>query len=247
MILKKGKDRFWEIDFLRGFAIILMIFFHILYDLNFFSITNFRIYSGIILYIARLSASIFVVLAGISLSISYSKSKNWLKTNDIILKFIKRGLKILFLGVIISVITWFYIPRGFVVFGILHFIGTSIILSLIFIRYRVINIIFGLFFIIVGFYLKSLTFDFNILIPLGFIPNNFWTIDYFPLFPWFGIFLIGISIGNIIYPDFKRKYEIKDLSKKLLVKSFCFLGRNSLLIYFLHQPIIIGIITILLT
>ena len=246
MILKRGKDRFWEIDFLRGFAIILMIFFHIIYDLNFFSITNFRIYSGIILYIARLSASIFVVLAGISLSISYSKSKNWLKTNDIILKFIKRGLKILFLGVIISVITWFYIPRGFVVFGILHFIGTSIILSLIFIRYRVINIIFGLFFIIVGFYLKSLTFDFNILIPLGFIPNNFWTIDYFPLFPWFGIFLIGISIGNIIYPDFKRKYEIKDLSKKLLVKSFCFLGRNSLLIYFLHQPIIIGIITILL-
>ena len=247
MILKKGEDRFWEIDFLRGFAIILMVFFHIIYDLNFFSITNFRIYSGIILYIARLSASIFVVLAGISLSISYSKSKNWLKTNDIILKFIKRGLKILFLGVIISVITWFYIPRGFVVFGILHFIGTSIILSLIFIRYRVINIIFGLFFIIVGFYLKSLTFDFNILIPLGFIPNNFWTIDYFPLFPWFGIFLIGISIGNIIYPDFKRKYEIKDLSKKLLVKSFCFLGRNSLLIYFLHQPIIIGIITILLT
>jgi len=246
MILKRGKDRFWEIDFLRGFAIILMVFFHIIYDLNFFSITNFRIYSGIILYIARLSASIFVVLAGISLSISYSKSKNWLKTNDIILKFIKRGLKILFLGVIISVITWFYIPRGFVVFGILHFIGTSIILSLIFIRYRVINIIFGLFFIIVGFYLKSLTFDFNILIPLGFIPNNFWTIDYFPLFPWFGIFLIGISIGNIIYPDFKRKYEIKDLSKKLLVKSFCFLGRNSLLIYFLHQPIIIGIITILL-
>jgi uncharacterized membrane protein len=247
MILKRGKDRFWEIDFLRGFAIILMIFFHILYDLNFFSITNFRIYSGIILYIARLSASIFVILAGISLSISYSKSKNWLKTNDIILKFIKRGLKILFLGVIISVITWFYIPRGFVVFGILHFIGISIILSLIFIRYRFINIIFGLFFIIVGFYLKSLTFDFNILIPLGFIPNNFWTIDYFPLFPWFGIFLIGISIGNIIYPDFKRKYEIKDLSKNLLVKSFCFLGRNSLLIYFLHQPIIIGIITILLT
>ena len=247
MILKKGEDRFWEIDFLRGFAIILMVFFHIIYDLNFFSITNFRIYSGIILYIARLSASIFVVLAGISLSISYSKSKNWLKTNDIILKFIKRGLKILFLGVIISVITWFYIPRGFVVFGILHFIGTSIILSLIFIRYRVINIIFGLFFIIVGFYLKSLTFDFNILIPLGFIPNNFWTIDYFPLFPWFGIFLIGISIGNILYPDFKRKYEIKDLSKKLLVKLFCVLGRNSLLIYFLHQPIIIGIITILLT
>jgi len=245
MILRKGKNRFWEIDFLRGFAIILMIFFHILYDLNFFSITNFRIYSGIILYIARLSASIFVILVGISLSISYSRVKNKLNTNDIVLKFIKRGLTILFLGLIISVITWFYIPRGFVVFGILHFIGTSIILSLIFIRYRYINIIFGLFFIIVGFYLKSLTFNFNILIPLGFIPNNFWTIDYFPLFPWFGIILIGIFIGNLVYSDSKRKYEIKDLSKNLLAKSFCFLGRNSLFIYFLHQPIIIGLILIL--
>ncbi len=224
-----------------------MIFFHILYDLNFFSITNFRIYSGILLYIARLSASIFVVLVGISLSISYSRVENRLKTNDIIMKFIKRGLKTLILGVVISVITWFYIPRGFVVFGILHFIGLSIILSLIFIRYRYINIIFGSFFIIVGLYLKTLTFNFNILIPLGFIPNNFWTIDYFPLFPWFGIILIGISIGNLIYPNFKRKYEIKDLSKNLFVKSFCFLGRNSLFIYFLHQPIIIGLIMIFLT
>lgn len=247
MIVRNEKDRFWEIDFLRGFAIILMIFFHILYDLNFFSITNFRIYSGILLYIARLSASIFVVLVGISLSISYSRVENRLKTNDIIMKFIKRGLKTLILGVVISVITWFYIPRGFVVFGILHFIGLSIILSLIFIRYRYINIIFGSFFIIVGLYLKTLTFNFNILIPLGFIPNNFWTIDYFPLFPWFGIILIGISIGNLIYPNFKRKYEIKDLSKNLFVKSFCFLGRNSLFIYFLHQPIIIGLIMIFLT
>ena len=247
MIVRNKKDRFWEIDFLRGFAIILMIFFHILYDLNFFSITNFRIYSGILLYIARLSASIFVVLVGISLSISYSRVENRLKTNDIIIKFIKRGLKTLVLGVVISVITWFYIPRGFVVFGILHFIGLSIILSLIFIRYRYINIIFGSFFIIVGLYLKTLTFNFNILIPLGFIPNNFWTIDYFPLFPWFGIILIGISIGNLIYPNFNRKYEIKDLSKNLFVKSFCFLGRNSLFIYFLHQPIIIGLIMIFLT
>ena len=247
MIVRNKKDRFWEIDFLRGFAIILMIFFHILYDLNFFSIANFRIYSGILLYIARLSASIFVVLVGISLSISYSRVENRLKTNDIIMKFIKRGLKTLILGVVISVITWFYIPRGFVVFGILHFIGLSIILSLIFIRYRYINIIFGSFFIIVGLYLKTLTFNFNILIPLGFIPNNFWTIDYFPLFPWFGIILIGISIGNLIYPNFNRKYEIKDLSKNLFVKSFCFLGRNSLFIYFLHQPIIIGLIMIFLT
>ena len=92
MILRKIEDRFWEIDFLRGFAIILMIFFHILYDLNFFLITDFRLYSGIILYIARLSAAIFVVLVGVSLSLSYSRVKNRLKPNEIVFKFLKRGI-----------------------------------------------------------------------------------------------------------------------------------------------------------
>jgi uncharacterized membrane protein len=246
MILKKMEDRFWEIDFLRGFAIILMIFFHILYDLNFYSISNFKIYSGILLYIARLSASIFVILAGISLSISYSRIKKKLTSKEILLKYLKRGLKILFLGLIISIITFFYIPRGFVIFGILHFIGTSIILSLIFIRYKFVNIIFGIIFIILGFYLRSLTFDFNFLIPLGFIPNNFWTIDYFPLLPWFGIILLGISIGNLLFPNFKRIYKIRDLSGNLIVKTFCFLGRNSLIIYFIHQPVIIAFIFIFL-
>jgi len=246
MILKKIEDRFWEIDFLRGFAIILMIFFHILYDLNFFLITDFRLYSGIILYIARLSAAIFVVLAGVSLSLSYSRVKNRLQANEIVLKFLKRGCKTIFLGIIISIITWFYIPRGFVVFGILHFIGASIILSLIFIRYRLLNIIFGILFIILGLYLRLFTFDLNFLIPFGFIPNNFWTIDYFPLLPWFGLILFGISIGNIIYPNKNRKFEMMDRSKNIVIKSFCFLGRNSLLIYFLHQPIIIGLIIIFL-
>jgi uncharacterized membrane protein len=246
MIINKIEDRFWEIDFIRGFAIIIMIIFHILYDLNFFLITDFRLYSGILLYLARLSAAIFVLIAGISLSISYSRVKNRLKSNEIVFKFLKRGCKTIFLGIIISVITWFYIPRGFVVFGILHFIGISIILSLIFISYRLLNIIFGIIIIFLGLYLRTFTFDFNFLIPLGFIPNNFWTIDYFPLLPWFGLILFGISIGNIIYPNKKRKFEIMDRTKNMIIKSFCFLGRNSLLIYFIHQPIIIGLIIIFL-
>jgi uncharacterized membrane protein len=246
MILKKMEDRFWEIDFLRGFAIILMIYFHILYDLNFYSISNFKIYSGILLYVARLSALIFVLLVGISLTLSYSRIKDKYTSKEIIIKYFTRGFKILFLGLVISIITFLYIPRGFVIFGILHFIGISIILSLIFIRYKFINIIFGIVFIILGFYLRSFTFDFNFLIPLGFIPNNFWTIDYFPLLPWFGFILLGISIGNLLYPNFKRIYKIRDLSGNSIVKTFCFLGRNSLIIYFLHQPIIIGLIFIFL-
>jgi uncharacterized membrane protein len=246
MILRKSWDRFWEIDFIRGFAIILMIIFHILYDLNYFKITDYPLYSGILLYLARLSAAIFVLLVGVSLSISYSKVKNILTANKIIFKYIKRGCKTIFLGIIISIISWFYIPKGFVIFGILHFIGTSIILSLVFLRYKLFNVIFGIIIIILGLYIRTLSFDFNFLIPLGFIQDNYWSIDHFPLLPWFGVLLIGISIGNMIYPNKIRKFEIIDRSNNMLVKSFCFLGRNSLIIYFLHQPIIIGLIYIFL-
>ena len=198
------------------------------------------------MYLARLSAAIFVVLVGVSLSISYSKVKNKSTTNKIILKYLKRGFITIFLGIIISIISWFYIPKGYVIFGILHFIGTSIILSLIFLRYRLFNVIFGIIIIILGLYLRTLSFDFKYLIPLGFIPNNYWSIDHFPLLPWFGIILIGITIGNILYPNKIRKFEIIDRSKNTIVKSFCFLGRNSLIIYFLHQPIIIGLIYLIL-
>lgn len=246
MDLNKKQDRIWEIDFLRGIAIILMIFFHIIFDLNFYSITNFNISSGILFFIARLSATMFITIAGISLSISYSRVKNKLNKKDILKKFIKRGTKILFLGLVISVVTWIYLQEGFIIFGILHFIGVSIILSILFIEFKYMNILLGIVFIFIGFFLRSFTFDFNLLLPLGFVPNNFWTVDYFPLFPWFGIILFGISIGNMIYPGLKRKYHIKDLSDNSIIASLCFLGRNSLFIYFIHQPIIILLIIIFL-
>jgi len=246
MVSNKMQDRIWEIDFLRGIAIILMIFFHIIFDLNFYSITNFNISSGILFFIARLSATMFITIAGISLSISYSRVKNKLDKKDILKKFIKRGTKILFLGLVISLVTWIYLQEGFIIFGILHFIGVSIILSILFIEFKYINILFGIVFIVIGFFLRSFTFNFNLLLPLGFVPNNFWTVDYFPLFPWFGIILFGISIGNMIYPGLKRKYQIKDLSDNSIIASLCLLGGNSLFIYFMHQPIIIMLIIIFL-
>ena len=246
MILKKTDGRLWEIDLLRGVAIIIMIIFHFLYDLNHYSLTKIRLYSGPMVYIAYITASVFVILVGISLTISYSKAQQSMSKKEIILKFLRRGTMIFLLGIIITLISLIYIPERFIIFGILHFIGVSIILSFPFIRFRVTNLILGFLLIGIGTYLKLLTFDFNWLIPLGFLPNRFFTIDYFPLLPWFGVVLIGIAIGNFIYPNAKRQYHLRDRSYCLSVKSLCFLGRNSLIIYFLHQPILVGLIFLLL-
>ena len=108
MDLNKKQDRIWEIDFLRGIAIILMIFFHIIFDLNFYSITNFNISSGILFFIARLSATMFITIAGISLSISYSRVKNKLNKKDILKKFIYRKVLLFLEFFILLVYQLFY-------------------------------------------------------------------------------------------------------------------------------------------
>jgi uncharacterized membrane protein len=93
-----------------------------------------------------------------------------------------------------------------------------------------------------GFYLQEFRFDFSWLLWLGFIPKNFYTFDYWPILPWFGVTLIGIFFGNSLYKNGRRNFKIKDLSNLSIVKVLAFLGRKSLTIYLIHQPLLILIL-----
>ena len=240
------KNRFWELDSLRGIAIIVMIIFHIFYDLYYFGISNIKLQSYPIFFLFLPFAMIFLFLVGISLTLSYNKAKKTLSEKEIFIKFIIRGLKIFGFGLLVTIITFFYLIKGFVIFGVLHCIGISIILSYPFVKQKFFSLFFGFILIILGLILNNFSFDFSYLVWLGFIPNNFYTIDYFPLLPWFGIVLFGIFVGNMLYPNSKRNFNIPDLSNNILVRFLSFLGRNSLLIYLIHQPIIILIINLFL-
>jgi uncharacterized membrane protein len=85
------------------------------------------------------------------------------------------------------------------------------------------------------------SFSFPWLLPLGLMPQHFRTADYFPLLPWFGIFLIGICAGNTFYRDGERRFSLR-LTATRITRPLAFIGRNSLLIYLVHQPVIIGIL-----
>ncbi|KYK25227.1 hypothetical protein AYK24_10425 [Thermoplasmatales archaeon SG8-52-4] len=244
---KRSYARFWEIDFFRGIAIIMMIIFHFLYDLNYLNIFNLSLYSGYFLIYVYLVGITFFLLVGISLTLSYSKVKETLPKNKLILKYLIRGFKIFSLGLIITIITFLILKEGFVVFGVLHCIGISIILSYPFLKLRYLNLLFGLILICFGIILKILTFDFYFLIWLGFRPEMFYTIDYFPLLPWFGIILIGIFLGNTFYNKHIRRINLTDLSTNRFVRFFTFLGKHSLIIYFIHQPIILLILYLYLS
>lgn len=230
--------RFWELDSLRGAAVVMMVLFHLIFDLTYFLNYNFQIDSGFWLLFARATAAIFILLVGISLSISYSKDPA--KT-----RLVKRGLKIFGYGLIITAVTWFLFKENFIFFGILHFIGFSIILSTLFLRQNKINLPISAAFILGGFYLSNFRFDFPWLAWLGFEPRTFYTFDYFSVFPWFGLILFGIFFGKHFYGKNKRVFEIKELGHLPIIRQLCFLGRNSLAIYFIHQPILIAILYIL--
>lgn len=237
---KNLPQRFWEIDFLRGIAIIMMVLYHLLYNLHYFAHYNVNVYSGFWLYFARATATTFIFLVGVSLTISFSKAKKIsLDEKKLFLKYLIRGLKIFSWGLIITLVTWVFLREGCVVFGILHLIGISIILAYPFLRFHSWNLLIGLLLIFSGLYLKGLTFNFSWLVWLGVKPAHFYTVDYFPLLPWFGIVLIGLFFGNLLYPDHSRKFQLSNLSSFSVIKIFCFLGKHSLLIYLIHQPLII--------
>ena len=190
---KKGSDRFIEIDMTRGFAIILMIFIHLLWDLDYFGVMplNNLFYSAM----QKIVAPLFFILVGMSLVISKKKMESsFLKDEkSYYIGFILRGLKIFSLGMILTTATLIFIPGRPVLFGVLHCIGFSAILSVPFLKYRKYTPLFALLFIFIG----SLVSQYSIETPtifhlaIGLHQTNVfsYTVDYFPLLPWFGVCL----------------------------------------------------------
>ena len=95
--------------------------------------------------------------------------------------------------------TWLYLGEGYIVFGILHLIGVSIILAPFFYRFGKYNFVIGAIVILIGFAVTNIPGP-VFLLPLGLHPAAWWSVDYEPLFPWFGVVLLGIGIGSVLYP-----------------------------------------------
>jgi uncharacterized membrane protein len=243
--MDRHADRFWEIDCLRGFAVFSMLLYHFLYDLDFFGIANVQIRSGLFLYISRSAAFLFILISGTALSISHSraldKEVDGVKTENF-LKYLKRGLKLFSMGLVITAITWIFFPKQYIIFGILHFLGVSAVLAYPFLKYGKENLLFSLFFGLTGLYLWDKTFGFSALLWLGFTPDNFTTLDYFPIFPWFGALLAGIFLGNSLYKGGKRRFKIPKAGKNPLPRFISIVGQHSLVIYFIHQPLFLALL-----
>lgn len=235
--------RFWEIDFFRGCAIITMVIYHLLYDLYAFGSLQIELFRGFWKAFQVATASSFLFVAGVSLFLSYSRLA--VKgTPPSFSKYLKRGLTILGWGMVITLFTYVALGEWYVRFGILHCIGVSVILGYIFmiLPSAIPALLGGLLCLLGGAFLYSRTFPFSVLLPFGFAPQGFKTVDYFPLLPWLGVVLFGIAFGKHFYREYRRRFPFPNWGEYAPVRAISFLGKHSLTIYLLHQPVLIALL-----
>ena len=232
-----GTSRYPEIDLLRGIAIVMMVIFHTVFDCAFFSIVPFDVATGFWRYFAYATASLFLLVAGISLAISHARAARHLAGWPLVKKFLVRGAGIFACGLLVTAATWWYLQEGFVIFGILHLIGVAVMLSPLFFRFRTWNAAIGVVFILLGWVLATIPGPAALLV-FGIHPAVFWSVDYTPIFPWMGLVLIGMAAGEYFYPGGERWWEMPRLPA-WAVAPLAFFGRHSLIIYLVHQPLIL--------
>ena len=219
-------QRYGEIDVLRAVAIVLMVLFHLVYDLKAFAGIDIDYQAPLWFFIGKTSALIFIFISGLSSGFSRFP--------------VRRGLKVLFYGMVITAVTYLFMKEEYVRFGILHFLGVTMILSPFIFRLSS-RTLWGLVVssALLGFWFEGQVLETSLFLPFGLMYDGFSSLDYYPLFPYLAVNLLGILAYRRFYA---QRTESSLFSFRLNSELTKWLSRNSLGIYLIHQPIILIII-----
>jgi uncharacterized membrane protein len=136
-------------------------------------------------------------------------------------------------GMIITIATYFFDKEEYIRFGILHFLGVSMML---FPLLKKINnwllLVIGIVSFVLGRFIENMVVKTVLLLPLGFMYSGFASLDYYPLLPYNSYFILGIICYKLYY--FKKKSLFKFEFNSRIVQT---IAGNSLFIYLIHQPI----------
>ena len=226
------------VDLARSMALLGMILFHGVRDLEVFGLAapGTTLASGWAVF-ARLVAGSFLFLAGVSLALAHRDGIRWRA-------FARRLLIVGSAAALISIVTGLIAADRFVFFGILHCIAMASVVGLVFLRAPVMAVIGAA---ILAFVLPDAIRGIS-----GGNPWLLWlgptapvppTLDYLPLLPWLGPFLAGLAAARLVdnvglWPRIARWTDRGQWAWGLLAWP----GRHSLSIYLLHQPVLIAVI-----
>ena len=214
-------------DLWRSFAILLMVIYHLLYDLYMFDVVGKGvIFSDWAYAIRHCAAASFMLISGAVACHSRSS--------------VKRGAVVFLWGVVISLVMRAFGMR--VQFGILHHLGFMMIAyGLLSKKVRVPE---GLWFPALCLGVFAITYYIcdtvrvgpGWLFPIGLRSRGFTSADYYPLFPWSMLFAIGVWLGAWLQKNGDAKLLQQQYHPALTIA-----GRHSLPIYIVHQPILYGL------
>ena len=232
------KKRIWELDFARGAALLGMMIIHLIYDLvDLFGILNWQLPQWYLVFKNNFGA-VFLVISGISVTLGS--------------RCVRRGLTVFGCGFLCTGATLLLYLTGMadrsilIYFGVLHCLGVCMLLWPLFRQLPNWMLVpTGLAFAAAGLVLRRYSPDVPaVLIPLGFAPGWFSSSDYFPLLPNLGYFLLGAALGRRLYREPVTRFpKVED--GKMPIRFFCAMGRHSLPIYLLHQPILAALVLLL--
>lgn len=226
------------LDLARTAAVAGMVAFHFSYDLLLFDLIP-RAYaaSDVFYFHARIVAGSFLVLAGLGLWLAHGQRIRWPA-------FWRRFAKVAGAAGLVTAATWAAMPDYYIYFGILHAIALFSLLGLAALRLPApITAIIALGFIAGSFYLPGPAFDAPLLrfTGLGTLPAQ--TMDFEPVFPWFAAVLMGVALGQA-GTRLGLWTRLAGVPAGNWVDRLGWPGRHSLMIYLIHQPVLMGLIWI---
>ena len=238
--------RFWEIDAVRGVAIGMMVLYHLVFDLDYFGGFDLQARSGFWRLFATTTAFLFVFLAGVSLAVSHDRARRTLGSSSRrFRKYASRGARILGYGMLITLVIWLAVPDGQIYFGILHAIGLSTILAYPFLGRPMLALLVAIPVLLATPIVDDLRMDEPWLLWLGIRAPVGYILDYRPMIPWFGVVLLGIFVASHLYRDGERRFPWPVQTPSAAGRQLAMLGRHSLVIYLVHQPILLAVLAAL--
>ena len=230
--------RIRAMDALRGLCVVLMCFHHFFYDLAAFLGAPWWIFNNPVFNVLHyLFAGCFILLSGVSSRFSRSN--------------LRRGAKLLAIALALTAVTWAgdhfgekllgEAPGVLIVFGVLHMLAVCMLFYGLTRRLwdRLPDWVMTVFCVLGAVLTAKLANGVTIrepgwLFPFGFVTASFYSADYFPMFPWLFVFLFGSWLGGKI-----REGKLPEGFYTFDAPFFPGVGRHALLIYILHQPVLL--------
>lgn len=218
------------IDLLRGWAVVMMLVSNFVFDLSYF----IGVVDGNapwVLWLARLTAGLFLLVSGMALAVR--RAERGLPFAALC----RRAGRLFALGLVVSAATRLLVGNEYVVFGILHLMAVGSLLAAPLLSRPVAALGLGLLLVAAAPLVRAHTIPSPLLLWLGVQYPGFASVDYTPVIPWLGPLLIGVYASSRLAGR-GRGGEKKPAP--FVVRWLTALGRRSLVIYFLHQPVFLG-------